>query len=352
MVERLNQRARLAAEALRDPDGLSAAVLRFLHWAETLGRSPTALYSHTYNLAAFIRWCEERDVRRLQEIDRALLERYQRHLSLRTGADGLPLSARTQGAQLGSLRAFFRYLAKQRTLEHNPASELQMPRTGLRLPRHVLSADEAERLLAQPDLASARGLRDRAMLETLYSTGLRRLELVRLELSDVDFGRRALLVRQGKGGNDRLLPLGLRAAAWLGRYLEQGRPHLVRSPEERALFVSVQRGAALSKQSLGWLVSGYLEAAGLGGRGSCHLLRHTMATLMLENGADIRYIQEMLGHALLSTTQIYTRVALSRLEQVHAATHPAELGRTARMLRQQAEQRGEPPETEPPAPPD
>jgi integrase/recombinase XerD len=212
-----------------------------------------------------------------------------------------------------------------------------MPRLGERIPRHVLSAEEVERVLLQPDLSRPMGVRDRAILETLYSTGIRRLELWALAVEDLDTGRGTLLVRYGKGKRDRLVPIGRRAVVWIERYLAEVRPKWAHDPEQRALFVT-ELGTLPGPERLTRLVRDYVEQAGLGRRGGCHLLRHTMASLMLENGADIRYIQQILGHALLSTTQIYTRVALGKLLQVHAATHPAEFGRTGQMLRLEEEQ--------------
>ena len=155
---------------------------------------------------------------------------------------------------------------------------------------------------------------------------------------DLSSERATLLVRRGKGGKDRLLPIGRRALGWVGRYLVEARRRLCLDPEQRALFVG-RLGEELSADYLSRLTSRYVQAAGLGKDGSCHMLRHTMATLMLENGADIRFIQQMLGHEHLSTTQIYTRVSLRQLQRVHAATHPAEM--SSRIDSEDAQNRAE-----------
>ncbi len=173
----------------------------------------------------------------------------------------------------------------------------------------------------KPSGAEQMGLRDRAILETLYSTGIRRMEVVNLTVYDLDMERGTLMVRQGKGKKDRMVPIGERAVAWLERYLNDTRPGLVVPPDDATFFLT-SSGEPLSPSRLTQLVREYVDAAEIGKRGACHLFRHTMATLMLENGADIRYIQEMLGHAELSTTQIYTRVSIRRLKTVHALTHP------------------------------
>lgn len=180
-------------------------------------------------------------------------------------------------------------------------------------------------MLNQPDIATPWGLRDRAILETLYSTGIRRMEMTRLTLYDVDLAQGTVMVRQGKGAKDRLIPIGARACAWIARYLEEVRPLLATRSDELALFLT-DYGESFEKNRLGDLVRRYLRHAGIP-HGSCHAFRHAMATHMLENGADIRFIQAMLGHSELSTTQIYTQVSIGKLKEIHTATHPARLER-------------------------
>jgi integrase/recombinase XerD len=182
--------------------------------------------------------------------------------------------------------------------------------------------------MTQPDLARTVGLRDRAILELLYSTGLRRTELIRLELWDIDCEHQTLLVRQLKGRRDRRIPIGSRAAAWLAKYLADVRPELVTDPSQRSVFLT-REGFPLVPDHLTKMVHDYVQAAGIGKQGSCHMFRHTMAILMLEGGAGIRFIHQMLGHAVLSTT--HTQVSMRELQQVHAMTHPAERGRSERL---------------------
>jgi integrase/recombinase XerD len=190
----------------------------------------------------------------------------------------------------------------------------------------VLKIEEVEAILIQPDVTTLSGLRDRAMLETLYSTAIRRMELAQLRLFDLDTRHGTLMVRQGKGGRDRMVPVGARACAWCERYLNEVRPQLVGPVDEGILFLT-DYGEAFEKNRLGDLVKRYLAHAGLMVPGACHLFRHACATHMLENGADIRFIQVLLGHSELSTTQIYTRVSIVKLKEIHAATHPAKLTR-------------------------
>jgi integrase/recombinase XerD len=192
---------------------------------------------------------------------------------------------------------------------------------GYKLPS-VLNKDEAEQVLMQPDLVERLGIRDRALLEFLYSTGIRRMELLRLKLYDVDQKHGLVTIREGKGRRDRVVPVGDRALAWLDRYLIELRPLLVLKPDDGVLFLT-SMGAPFTPNHLSWLARRYVRAAGIGKNGACHIFRHTMATLMLEGGADIRYIQAMLGHVRLDTTQIYTHVSIRMLKQIHTATHPA-----------------------------
>jgi integrase/recombinase XerD len=189
----------------------------------------------------------------------------------------------------------------------------------------VLSVADVDRLMNETDIEEPAGLRDRAILETLYSTGLRRMELVKLKLYDVDLRQGMVTVREGKGRKDRLVPIGACACAWLHRYIEEVRPHLSMRSDELTLFLT-DYGEAFERNRLGDLVKRYMRHAGIA-QGSCHLLRHACATHMLENGADMRFIQILLGHASITSTEIYASVSIAKLKEIHAATHPARIER-------------------------
>jgi integrase/recombinase XerD len=274
------------------------------------------------HLGFFLAWCHDRGITEPTEVTRPILEHYQRYLYHYRQKNGRPLSFRSQHTRLVPIRVWFRWLARQHHILHNPASELELPRLEHRLPQSVLTVAEMEQVLAQPDIRDPLGLRDRALMETLYSTGMRRLELANLKLYDLDTERGTVTIRQGKGKKDRVIPIGERAAAWVEKYIRELRPKLVVEPDDHTVFLS-NAGEPFCLDHLSDLVRTYVDAANIGKRGACHMFRHVMATLMLENGADIRYIQQMLGHADLKTTQIYTQVSIRQLKRIHAATHPA-----------------------------
>ncbi len=303
---------------------LAAVMEKHLDALRVQNYSEYTVKNRRVHIGFFVDWCHERGLSEPLDVTRPVLERYQRHLFHYRQKNGQPLSFRSQHSRLVPIRVWFRWMARQRLILNNPASELELPRLGHRLPKHVLSISEVEGVLAQPDIRDPLGLRDRALLETLYSTGMRRLELANLKLYDLDTERGTVMIRQGKGKKDRIIPIGDRAAAWVEKYLNDARPHLVSEPDDGIVFLS-NAGEPFSLDHLSDLVRVHVDAAKIGKRGACHLFRHTMATLMLENGADIRYIQAMLGHADLKTTQIYTQVSIRHLKQIHSATHPAQL---------------------------
>jgi integrase/recombinase XerD len=276
------------------------------------------------DLRRFLTWCEERSLSEPTEVTQPIIERYQRWLYYYRQPNGRPVTFPTQHHMLRAVKGFFRWLTRQHLTLFNPAAEIELPRLGRRLPRDALTAVEAEAVIGQPDIQTALGVRDRAILETLYSTGVRRKELANLSLYDLDQTRGTLTVREGKYRKDRVLPIGRRARAWIEKYVVEVRTGFVIEPDEGWLFLTVDGTAFHRGIHLSEIVKKYIQAANIGKIGSCHIWRHTMATLMLENGADIRFIQEMLGHSDLSTTEVYTHVSIAKLQQIHQATHPAE----------------------------
>lgn len=305
---------------------LHAWARRFCEWTVAAGLSPATAQVRQVNLQYFIVWADARGLVHPGEVTRPVLQRYQRHLYLARKANGEPLAWGTQQTRLNPLIAFFKWLTREGHILSNPAADLDVPKPARQLPKHLMSITETESVINAAPVHTLQGIRDRAMLEVLYSSGIRRSELIRLSLFHVDTLRGTLMVRQGKGRKDRLVPLGARACAWVSRYLREVRPALL-GPDTATLFLT-DYGEPFEKNRLSDLVKGYMLAAGIP-HGNCHAFRHAMATHMLEAGADIRYIQVILGHSQLSTTEIYTHVAIAQLKAVHTLTHPARLERLA-----------------------
>lgn len=330
-TERLRQRskeqrggnARQADDWSREAfDSLARWQDGFLQWLSVRNHAAGSIEGRRNALKTFLNWCHERELLKASAITRPILESYQAWLWRHRTKAGKPLGISTQRDKLGALKAYFAWLVRQNVIDANPASEIELPRMEKRLPTEALTATQIEAVMAVPNVSDPLGLRDRAMLEVFYATGIRRAELTRLEVSDIHTERRTLRVRKGKGGKDRVVPIGERAAHWLARYGAEVRPRLLINVREQALFLT-SYGTAFNPDVLSRQVASTLKKAGLARAGSCHLLRHTCATHMLEGGADIRFIQQLLGHEKLETTAIYTEVTITQLQAVHDRCHPA-----------------------------
>ncbi|UIA90175.1 site-specific tyrosine recombinase XerC [Erwinia tracheiphila] len=306
------------------PFTLRRHVLMWLESLDGAGYSARTVEGYRERLLPFVTWCEERGLTQAAQVSLSVLEAYQRHLHGYRKADGKPLAQGGQLNRLTAIRMLFRWLLQRHHILYNPAEQMMLPKAEKRLPSQILSEEETEAVMDAQDTETLTGLRNRAVLEMLWSTGLRRSELAGLMLADVDVGRGVLLVRQGKGNKDRVVPVGLRALVWVQRYLDAVRPGLTGRHDSGYLFVTIW-GKRLARSTLTILAgSAIREQARLKKAGACHVFRHSMATQMLENGADTRHIQAILGHEKLETTQIYTKVAIGHLKAVHEKTHPAE----------------------------
>lgn len=295
-------------------------------WLLVRGYSAETVRTRRFVLRRFIAWADERGLADPREITRPMLERYQRHLYHYRKEDGKALTLGTQVQCLAALKAWFKWLSREHHILINPGAELIVPTPPKRLPRSVPNPQEVEAILAEAKPETASGMRDRALLETIYATGIRRKEVASVGVFDVDLGRGVLQVRHGKGRRERVVPLGERAVAWLDKYLTEARPQLITTEDTEALFVTDQ-GEPVRPYYVADKVKHCMLAAGVHKAGSTHLLRHACATHMLEGGADIRFIQQLLGHASLETTDIYTHVSIDKLIAVHKATHPSRLQR-------------------------
>ncbi|MEA2159622.1 MAG: integrase/recombinase XerD [Solirubrobacteraceae bacterium] len=229
------------------------------------------------------------------------------------------LAPATLQRKIACLRSFYRHLRRDAILDSDPTTELRPPKSSARLPK-VLSRDEVTRLLAQPQGAGPAALRDRALLETMYACGLRASEATQLKLANLDLDA-GILRTHGKGSKERIVPIGSKAITTLQEYITRARPRLVGLTDEPRVFVNL-RGGSLSRQGLYKIVQGHARSAGLEHRMSPHTLRHTFATHLLAGGCDLRSLQEMLGHADIGTTQIYTHLSADRLRDVYFDAHP------------------------------
>jgi integrase/recombinase XerD len=300
---------------------MPASVDAFCAHLAIRGYSPRTIARYRVSLALFADWAAARGVERPRDVSRGMVERYQRHLLAYRQRSGKPLTIRSQMARLVALRQWFAWLARTHRVLLNPAADLDLPRVPRWQPRSGMTVGEVEEVMAQPDLDTIGGLRDRTILEVFYSTGVRASELADLAIADLDVPRGVVAVRHGKGNKARMVPIAERATAWVEKYLLDSRPQLAVPPDDGRLFLH-DRGRPFSAKALTAMARRYLDAAGVTRPGACHLFRHTAATLMLEGGADIRYIQEFLGHADLNTTQLYTHVSITTLKAVHERSHP------------------------------
>lgn len=308
-----------------EPHSMDAVLTRFFAHLRVKRYSVRTIDNYRGTLAHFADFLGSCGVRAIQEVTPRHLVSYQTQLLAAGGERGRPLTVNTQANVAGQLKVFFRFLMQTHQLLANPAQELTLPRRTLRPPTDVLDLEAMRRLLQAPKVRTLRGLRDRAILELLYSTGIRATELANLDVPDIVIEEGELRVRCGKGAKDRVVPVGQAACLWVGRYLKDSRPRLSKHPGVGALFLN-RRGRRLNRRALSRIVTACARKAGLTTRVTPHTIRHIFATHMLRGKASLRHLQEMLGHVRLSTTQIYTHVDISDLKREHRRCHPR--GRT------------------------
>ncbi len=283
--------------------------------------SEGTLAGYRKDITVFIRWAWQQNVVTVDQLTSDHLMAYQLYLPQHPTQSGKPLKPLTKKTYVLRLYAMLRWLTRQGVLAFNPADKVPVPNVEKPLP-DVLSEWEVQHLIAAIDVHAPFGVRDRAIIETLYANGMRGLEAARLTLEDLSLESGWVMIRQGKWKKDRRVPLTDAAVYWISEYLSHERPKAKCAKEYQEVFLTAQ-GAAYQSKGISSLVSRYLKQAGLRAKGGSHMLRHSIATHMLQNGADIRYIQQMLGHSDLASTQIYTRVQDTALKDVHDKTHPA-----------------------------
>ena len=294
--------------------GVSAQVDAYLaHLSLERRLSPHTVESYGRDLAMLGRYSAGVGAN-VETLTRPAIEQHIRQLM------GEGRSPRSVARAVACYRSFYRFLVISGLIQANPAADLQPPRAWKTLPK-FLDTEEVDRLLAAPDVSTPRGLRDRALIETLYATGLRVSELINLRAQDLNLDD-GYLTCFGKGRKQRLVPLGLEAAGWVTRYVKEARPLLVKRRSSPKLFVNARGGTGLSRVGFWKILKAYGRQAGLMNNLSPHVLRHSFATHLLDQGADLRDIQELLGHARLSTTQIYTQVSMEKMIDVYSKAHP------------------------------
>jgi site-specific recombinase XerD len=295
------------------------ALMEFRAWLRLRNYRPSSITDYTAMLKPFWAWLSRESITDLRSITRAILERYAAHVQSQS------VSRFTQALRIRAIKRLFSCLVANNHLLIDPADGLRDPSSGQRLPRPVLTQAEIKRLLSQPNTSLNHGIRDRALLELLYSTGLRIGEAVGLTVHDVDLSAGLISVRSGKVGKSRVVPLGREATKWLREYLEKIRPRQNRlQPHERSLFLT-QMGTALQHHMIRMIIGQSVISAKIKKQVTCHTIRHTCATHLLEAGANLIAIKELLGHRNIETTQIYTRVRPVDVKAMHQKTHPREV---------------------------
>jgi integrase/recombinase XerD len=303
---------------------LTDAIRRYLNAQLADGRSVHTIKgakSVLRQVATFLAGIGVGDV---AQFDGGAIARYREDLAWRPTFKGTPLTVRSQLEQLGHISAFSRFLVAQGWLLIDPAAKITRPRKPSRLPRDIMEPKEVEQVMAQPDMRTAQGFRDRAILEVLYSSAIRREEVANLHVTDVDTDGGYVFVREGKGAKDRVVPLGREVCDLVRAYLVGVRREWIGADRDPHLFLN-RWGKGMTPNAVWHVVSKAAKRAGLEKRVSTHTFRHSCATHMVRNGAPIRQLQEMLGHASLETTQLYARVTINDLHAMHRRFHPREV---------------------------
>ena len=297
------------------------------HWNER-GYSRYAWPAQESHLRKFTTFFDERKLDAVVSVTRGTLAEFQRWLFYKPTCKGTPRAAVTINRALGAVRAFFKFLVRDGAISHDPAASLEYMREPEKLPREILTPAEAQKIIETPDTRTLLGYRDRTILEVLYATALRKRELLNLVVADVNFEDRLLRVNGGKGARDRVVPLTRVACSFLNGYINSARSQLLRGRSHAALFISLE-AAPLGRTTLDQLVSKYARLSGVQKKVTPHIWRHTCATHLVRNRANLRLVQELLGHRALTTTERYLHLTITDLKEAHRRFHPRERGHQA-----------------------
>ncbi|MBL7959938.1 tyrosine-type recombinase/integrase [bacterium] len=303
--------------------GLEILGEAFLEWLKVKAFTPATRKSYRIYVNKFLKYLESENIESVEAISPAILYQYQTQLYYANSKYGKPLSVLTQHNALVVVKTFFEFLLETDKIQMDPSSALALPKKPQSLP-DTMTPEEIECLIERPDCTNAIGFRNRAIMEVLYATGMRNSELCSLEVYDVNLASEEIRIRFGKGGKERIVPIGEMAREYLSEYLTAVRPKLIKTGTgEQTLFVS-KSGKKINATDLVMMVRKYAKEAGIEKRITPHTFRHTCATHMLQGGADIRYIQTLLGHESITSTQLYTHVEITDLKEIHKKYHPRE----------------------------
>jgi len=295
---------------------ITVVIVEYKRHMKARGYAQNTLACYDYGLRQFAAYLKRADITDLRRVTRDIILDY--HASVMD----LGLAMESRAIRIRAVKRLFEYLVESNRLLINPAEGIRETYRKNRPMGTVLTINEMKRILDQPNLSMNTGIRDKAVMEILYATGIRANELLNLNVYDIDIRDRVIYVRKGKGGRQRVVPMGGTAARWVKEYIEKVRPrHAAKHPKERKLFLTVE-GNPLTRNSILARVHGYAKSAGIGKSCGLHAFRRTCATHMLLNGADIRYVQKLLGHKYLKTTQYYTKVMPVDVKKMHEKTHP------------------------------
>lgn len=302
---------------------LTNAVRQYLNAMTAQAASHYTVRGAKSALKELVSFLKAIEVVRIEQLDHDALMQYREELAWRLTPKGTPLNPRSQSELLGHLRAFCRWMVAQDWLVADPSKKIPNPKKPQQLPKSILESREIDKILAQPDMTTARGYRDRVILEVLYATAMRREEAANLLLEDVDTESGYAVIRQGKGRKDRVVPIGVQVCQLIDTYVAGVRADWINSSHDQHLFLN-RFGDGMNPNAIYQVVLKHARAAQLKKPVSTHTFRHSCATHMLRNGAPIRHIQELLGHESLETTQVYTRVTINDLKAIHRRYHPRE----------------------------
>jgi len=302
---------------------LTDAIRQYQNAMIAMGRSHHTVKAAKSGLKELRLFLQSLDVERIEQLNHDTLMVYREELAWRLTPKGTPLAVRSQSELLGHLRAFCRWLVDNDFIVGNPSDKIPNPKKPQQLPKTILDQKEVQKILKQPDMSTARGYRDKVILEVLYSTAIRREEVSNIKLVDVDTESGYIIIREGKGKKDRVVPVGESVCKLIDNYIIGVRADWINADNDDYLFLN-RWGVGAGPNTIGAVVKKYAQAARLKKNVSTHTFRHSCATHMLRNGIPIRHLQDMLGHASLETTQIYTRITINDLKKMHSRYHPRE----------------------------